>query len=51
LHGINESFTLSNKEIEEYEDNRLESTTQIEVLEANLEREKLAVLDKERTFV
>ena len=50
LHGINESFTLSNKEIEEYEDNRLESTTQIEVLEANLEREKLAVLDKERTL-
>jgi chromosome segregation protein len=50
LHSINESFTLSNKEIEEYEDNRLESTTQIEVLEANLEREKLAVLDKERTL-
>lgn len=50
LHGINESFILSNKEIEEQEDKRLESATQIEVLEANLEKEKLAVLDKERTL-
>lgn len=50
LHGINESFTLSNREIEEYEDKRLEANTQIEVMEANLEKEKLAVLDKERTL-
>ncbi len=50
LHGINESFVLSNKEIEEHEDKRLESSTQIEVLEANLEKEKLTVLEKERTL-
>ena len=50
LHGINESFLLSNKEIEEQEDKRLEANTQIEVLEANLEKEKLAVLDKEKSL-
>ena len=50
LHGINEAFTLSNKEIEVQEDKRLEANTQIEVLEANLEKEKLAVLERERTL-
>ncbi|HRH56437.1 MAG TPA: chromosome segregation protein SMC [Chitinophagales bacterium] len=50
LHGINESFTLSNKEIEEFEDKRLEATAQIELLDANLEKEKLAVLEKEKTL-
>jgi chromosome segregation protein len=50
LHGINESFTLSNKEIEEYEDKRLEATSQIELLDSNLEKEKLAVLEKEKTL-
>lgn len=50
LHGINEAFTLSNKEIEAQEDKRLEANTQIEVLEANLEKEKLAVLERERTL-
>ncbi len=50
LHGINESFIISNKEIEEFEDNRLAANTQIEVMEANLEKEKLSVLDKERTL-
>lgn len=50
LHGINESFILSNKEIEEYDDKRLEATTQIELLDSNLEKEKLAVLEKEKTL-
>ena len=50
LHGINESFTLSSKDIEEQEDKRIEANTQIEVLEANLEKEKLAVLERERTL-
>ena len=50
LHGINESFLLSNKEIEEHEDKRLEISTQIESSEAQLEREKLAVLDKEKSL-
>jgi len=50
LHGINESFLLSTKEIEEHEDKRLEISTQIESSEANLEKEKLAVLDKERSL-
>ncbi|MFN8283571.1 MAG: chromosome segregation protein SMC [Chitinophagales bacterium] len=50
MHGINESFTLSNKEIEELEDNRLEANTQIELLESSLEKEKLAVLDKEKSL-
>ncbi|MBK8352428.1 MAG: hypothetical protein IPL21_12305 [Saprospirales bacterium] len=50
MHGINESFVLSNKEIEELEDNRLQANTQIELLESNLEQEKLAVLDKEKSL-
>jgi chromosome segregation protein len=50
MHGINESFILSNKEIEELEDNRLQASTQIELLESNLEQEKLAVLDKEKSL-
>jgi chromosome segregation protein len=50
LFGINESFTLSNKEIEEHDDQRLEASTQIESLEATLEQEKLAVLDKEKSL-
>lgn len=50
LHGINESFTLSSKDIEEQEDKRIQANTQIEVLEANLEKEKLAVLERERTL-
>jgi chromosome segregation protein len=50
LHGIQESFTLSNKEIEGLEDQRLEINTQMESQEATLEKEKLAVLDKERSL-
>jgi chromosome segregation protein len=50
LHGINESFLLSTKEIEEQEDKRLEITAQIESSEAQLEKEKLAVLDKEKSL-
>ena len=50
LHGINESFILSNKEIEEHDDKRIEATTQMELLDANLEKEKLAVLEKEKTL-
>jgi len=50
LHGINESFLLSNKDIEEFEDKRIEANTQVEVLEANLEKEKLAVLEKEKSL-
>jgi len=50
LHGINESFILSSKEIEEQEDKRLEISTQIETAEAQLEKEKLAVLDKEKSL-
>ena len=48
LHDINESFHLSNKAIEESEDQKLEAQTQIEVMEAGLEKEKLVVLEKER---
>lgn len=50
LHGINESFILSNKEIEEQEDQKLEISTQIETSEAQLEKEKLAVLEKEKSL-
>ncbi len=50
LHGINESFVLSNKEIEEQEDKRLEISTQMESAEAQLEKEKLAVLEKEKSL-
>ncbi len=50
LHGINESFLLSNKEIEEQEDKRIEANTQIEVMEANLEKEKFAVVEKEKSL-
>ena len=50
LHGINESFQLSSKEIEEQEDKRLEINTKIESAEAYLEKEKLAVLDKEKSL-
>ncbi len=50
LHGINESFILSNKETEEHEDKRIEATAKIELLESNLEQEKLIVLEKERTL-
>ncbi|HNG05945.1 MAG TPA: AAA family ATPase, partial [Saprospiraceae bacterium] len=50
LHGINESFIASNKEITEQEDLRLEVNTQIEVLESGLEKEKLLVLEKEKSL-
>jgi chromosome segregation protein len=50
LHGINESFILSNKEIEEQDDQKLEISTQIETAEAQLEKEKLAVLEKEKSL-
>ncbi|MEZ5026546.1 MAG: chromosome segregation protein SMC [Chitinophagales bacterium] len=50
LHGINESFLLSNKEIEAHEDKRLEVNTQIETLEAQIEKEKLAVVEKEKSL-
>ena len=50
LHGINESYLLSTKEIEEQEDKRIEINTQIEVKEADLEKEKLSILDKEKSL-
>lgn len=50
LHHINESFTRSSKEIEELEDQRLEANTRIELFESNLEKEKLVVLEKERSL-
>ena len=48
LHGIHIKFEHLQKTLQQLEDEKLAIITQIEVNEANLEKEKLSILDKEK---
>ncbi|HNE86175.1 MAG TPA: AAA family ATPase, partial [Chitinophagales bacterium] len=48
LHGIYTKFEHLQKTLQQLEDEKLAIITQIEVNEANLEKEKLSILDKEK---